>query len=394
MNALPTIELVNVAKRYRVYASPRDRVLEWISPRARHTTFDALRGVSLALHQGDTLGLVGDNGAGKSTLLKLIAGVIQPTGGELHVRGSRLAILDLSVGLNEELSARDNVLQQLGWYGLSRQQALDRMDGIIDFAELGHVLDRPIKTYSTGMKVRLGFSVLTSMSPDILLVDEALSVGDLAFQQKSIQRMMGFKEQGKTIIFCSHSLYQIEQFCDKALWVQNGAIQMFGPAREVLQAYEQYQLAKGRQAPAHAGVPAPAAPVRIESLAVEPPPPITQGSALTVKARVAALLPGVRFHYSLSIKINGERGLVVVGSHLAGEPPLQGSGELNITLPEHPIAAGHYAFHLRLWDESGMVVLAETDIPDVAFLKQDDLMGLIRTPHVVRWQTSESGGGQ
>lgn len=391
MNAAPTIELVNVVKRYRIYPSPRDRVLEWLSPRPRHTTFEALRGVSLALHKGDTLGLVGDNGAGKSTLLKLIAGVIQPTRGELHVRGSRLAILDLSVGLNEELSAHDNVLQQLGWYGLTRQQSLERMDGIIDFAELGHVLDRPIKTFSTGMKVRLGFSVLTSMSPDILLVDEALSVGDLAFQQKSIQRMMGFKERGKTIIFCSHSLYQIEQFCDKALWVQDGGIQMFGPAREVLQAYEQYQLAKGREAATRSAAQAAAAPVRIESLVLEPSPPITQGSSIAVKARVATLEPTVRFHYSLSIKINGERGLVVVGSHLAGEPAMQGSGELSIILPEHPIAAGHYSFHLRLWDETGMVVLAETDIPDVAFHKQDDLLGLIRTPHVVQWKTGGVG---
>ena len=135
--------------------------------------------VNLRVTSGTVHGIVGENGAGKSTLLKLIAGVIQPTAGELHVRGSRLAILDLSVGLNEELSARDNVLQQLGWYGLSRQQALDRMDGIIDFAELSHVLDRPIKTFSTGMKVRLGFSVLTSMSPDILLVENYKTMATL-----------------------------------------------------------------------------------------------------------------------------------------------------------------------------------------------------------------------
>ncbi|HEX5783724.1 MAG TPA: ATP-binding cassette domain-containing protein, partial [Burkholderiaceae bacterium] len=327
----------------------------------------------------------GDNGAGKSTLLKLIAGVIRPTVGELKVRGSRLAILDLSVGLNEELSGRDNVLQQLGLYGLSRQDAAARVEDIIRFAELEAVMDRPMKTYSSGMKVRLGFSILTSQSPDLLLIDEALSVGDLAFQQKSIQRMMDFKEQGKTIIFCSHSLYQIEQFCDQALWMKGGQVAMYGPSHHVLQAYDKYQLSKAKQPLADASEQGET-PLRISRVRVSPPPPLEQGQTLAFHADVEAVDPGMRFHYTLSIRINGERGLVVVGSHLRGDAPLQGSGHMAIVLPEHPIASGHYTFHLRLWDESGMVVISEAALPDVEFVKSDRLLGMIRTPYRCDWQ--------
>lgn len=389
MTSEPIIELRHVHKRYRVYPRPHDRLLEWVSPRQRHTLFHALTDVSLNIRPGDTLGLVGDNGAGKSTLLKLIAGVIRPTEGMLQVRGSRLAILDLSVGLNEELSGRDNVLQQLGLYGLTRQQAMAKVDEIIDFAELQAVMDRPMKTYSSGMKVRLGFSILTSQSPDLLLIDEALSVGDLAFQQKSIQRMMDFKEQGKTIIFCSHSLYQIEQFCDQALWMQGGKVAMHGPSRQVLQAYEQYQLSKARQPLAEA-TEVGATPLRISGLRVDPLPPLEQGQPLTFHAEVDAADSAMRFHYTLSIRINGERGLVVVGSHLNGEEPLCGSGHLAIALPEHPIASGHYAFHLRLWDESGMVVIAEAALSDVEFVKSDRLLGLIRTPFRADWRPTDA----
>lgn len=384
----PIIALDRVSKRYRVYSRPADRLLEWITPASRHTIFEALKTVSLSINPGETLGLVGDNGAGKSTLLKLIAGVIRPTEGTVAIRGSRLAILDLSVGLNEELSGRDNVLQQLSLYGLTRQQAMSKVDEIIDFAELQAVMDRPMKTYSSGMKVRLGFSILTSQSPDLLLIDEALSVGDLAFQQKSIQRMMDFKEQGKTIIFCSHSLYQIEQFCDQALWMQGGRVAMHGPSRQVLQAYEQYQLSKARQPLAEA-TDAGATPLRLRDLRIDPTPPLAQGQPLTFHAEVDALDPRMKFHYSLSIRINGERGLVVVGSHLNGEPPLCGSGHLAITLPEHPIASGHYAFHLRLWDERGMVVISEAALSDVEFVKSDRLLGLIRTPFNSNWHPSD-----
>lgn len=378
------IELNNVSKHYRVYARPSDRLLEWVSPTQRHSVFKALKNVSLSVRPGDTLGLVGDNGAGKSTLLKLIAGVVRPSEGFVTIRGSRLAILDLSVGLNEELSGRDNVLQQLSLYGLSRQQAIAKVDEIIDFAELHAVMDRPMKTYSSGMRVRLGFSILTSQSPDLLLIDEALSVGDLAFQQKSIRRMMDFKEQGKTIIFCSHSLYQIEQFCDQALWMQNGAVAMYGASRKVLQAYEQYQLSKARQPLAEA-TESGATPLRIGNMLLQPSSPIEQGETVTFSADVDALSSDMVFHYTLSIRINGERGLVVVGSHLSGEPPLHGSGRLRIALPKHPIASGHYTFHLRLWDERGMVVLSEAAIQDVEFVKCDKLLGLIRTPHQREW---------
>lgn len=385
MNVQPAVELSNVGKQYRIYPSPKERLLEWVLPGSRHTVFHALQDVSFKIQPGDTLGLVGDNGAGKSTLLKLIAGVLKPTEGQLTVNGSRLAILDLSVGLNEELSGRDNVLQQLSLYGLSHQQAVQHVDGIIEFAELQEVMYRPMKTYSSGMKVRLGFSILTSQSPDLLLIDEALSVGDLAFQQKSIRRMMDFKEQGKTIIFCSHSLYQIEQFCDHALWMQGGQVAMYGPSHKVLQAYEQYQLNKARQ-PLAKATEEGATPLRISGLNVMPLPPVEQGQPLTFHAAIDSVDVAMRYHYSLSIRINGERGLIVVGSHLAGEVPLIGSGDLTIELPRHPIASGHYTFHLRLWDEQGLVVLAESALADIQFVKTDRLLGLIRTPHHRHWR--------
>jgi lipopolysaccharide transport system ATP-binding protein len=183
------------------------------------------------------IGIVGPNGSGKSTLLRLIGGVGRPDAGSLSVTGRLGALLDLGAGLQNDLSGRDNILINGVIAGLTRRQVLERFDRIVAFAELEAFLDNPLRTYSTGMRMRLAFSVATHIDPEILLIDEILSVGDFAFQSKCLEKIGRFKHKGVTMLLVSHDLEQIEKFCDAVLWLKQGSVKAFGPPREVIAAY-------------------------------------------------------------------------------------------------------------------------------------------------------------
>jgi ABC-type polysaccharide/polyol phosphate transport system ATPase subunit len=236
-----TLHPQNIVKTYRLYSKPIDSLKELIFRKDYHQKFHALSGVKITLETGKTIGIIGENGAGKSTLLKLLSGTIAPTHGTLEQNGRLSAILELGSGFHDDLSGRENIEIGCAVIGLSPSETKARMPEIIEFSELGEFIDRPVKTYSSGMLVRLGFSVVTSVNPDILIVDEALSVGDQHFQQKSLRKMLSFKEQGKSLIFCSHNLYQIKLICDECLWLKHGKPEMYGPSDEVVSAYQNYQ---------------------------------------------------------------------------------------------------------------------------------------------------------
>ncbi|MEJ2619061.1 MAG: ABC transporter ATP-binding protein [Candidatus Thiodiazotropha sp.] len=233
------IEAKGLGKRYRRYARPLDSLKELILRRPYHDEYWAVQNVSFCQQKGVTLGLIGDNGAGKSSLLKMLSGTLTPTIGTLSLNGRVSAILELGSGFHPEFNGLDNARLGCAMLGLSQREIDERLPSIIEFSELGDAIARPVKTYSSGMYVRLAFSVVTSVDPDILVIDEALSVGE-----KCMDRMMGFREQGKSLIFCSHSIYQVRELCDQALWLDKGKLRLFGPVEEVVDAYQDHVRAQ------------------------------------------------------------------------------------------------------------------------------------------------------
>lgn len=237
------ISLKGVAKRYRLFSRPHDRLLTLLPGLgrfARERYFHGLHPLDLQVCQGEVVGIVGRNGAGKSTLLQLICQTLPPTEGWLQVSGRVSALLELGAGFNPEFTGRENVFLSAAILGMSRAQTEQRLDDILAFAEIGEFVDQPVKTYSSGMFVRLAFAVATAVDPDILVVDEALSVGDGAFARKSFERIMGMKTAGKTILFCSHSLYQVEAICSRALWLEGGRLIEDGAPDEVIAHYQRF----------------------------------------------------------------------------------------------------------------------------------------------------------
>lgn len=236
------IQVQSVGKTYRMYNKPSDRLWQhlWPSKKAWFKDFVALENVSLEIKRGEVFGIVGVNGAGKSTLLQLVTGTIMPTQGSVQTHGRVAAILELGSGFNPEFTGRENIYLNAATLGLNKAEIEDRIDSIIEFASIGLHIDQPVKTYSSGMVVRLAFSIATSVDADILIIDEALSVGDGSFRRRSFDRIMKIKESGKTILFCSHVLFHVEAFCDRALWLHRGQVQKLGSVSEVLRPFEEF----------------------------------------------------------------------------------------------------------------------------------------------------------
>ena len=231
------LQVQGLGKRYRIYSSTHQRLktlFGWGDPSQSHW---ALKDVSFELQRGQCLGVVGDNGAGKSTLLKLLAGTLQPSHGHLQRTGRVTAILELGAGFHPDFTGRDNLMFGGSFIGLGQDQIKQLADEIITFSELGEAIDRPVKTYSSGMAVRLAFALVTAVQPELLIIDEALSVGDQHFQKKCAQRIESFRQNGCTILFCSHSLYHVRQLCDQVLWLDHGHVRGLGDADSVLADY-------------------------------------------------------------------------------------------------------------------------------------------------------------
>src|SRR6266702_2675654 len=208
-----------LSKEYKIYRRPADRLIEFVSRRPRHTVFPALQDVTFSVERGETVGIIGQNGAGKSTLLKLLCNVTHPTSGTLQSHGTIASILELGTGFHPEFSGRDNAALNAAILGLSSAEVRRALPEILEFSELGTFLDRPVKTYSSGMYMRLAFSVAVNVDPDILVIDEALAVGDGHFQKKCVDKIREFQESGKTILFCSHALYLVSSICRRTLWL-------------------------------------------------------------------------------------------------------------------------------------------------------------------------------
>lgn len=212
-------------------------------------THDIIQSISLSVKQGESLGIIGENGAGKSTLLKLIAGVLQPSAGTLSVDCRMAALLELGAGFHPEYSGIDNIRMNATLSGLSEQALQAKMQAIIDFADIGDYIDEPIKHYSSGMVVRLGFAMVTALEPELLITDEVLAVGDESFQKKCIAWMQAYLADGGTLLLCSHGMYHVQKLCKKAVWIDAGRVRHYGNSTEVTQAYINFHERKNAEKP-------------------------------------------------------------------------------------------------------------------------------------------------
>ncbi|GAB4415714.1 MAG: ABC transporter ATP-binding protein [Thermodesulfovibrionales bacterium] len=239
------IDVRGVSVRYRLAKERPKTLQEYIIRRLKGRRVDyeyfwALREIDIKIHRGETLGIIGPNGAGKSTLLKVIAGVLNPTEGSLSVHGKIAPLIELGAGFDPELTGKENIFLNASILGLSRKEISERFNRIVDFSELGDFIYSPLKSYSSGMVARLGFSIATEVEPDILIIDEVLAVGDEKFRRKCDDRIRGFKERETTILFVSHQLNEIKRLCDRVLWLDHGMMRMVGKPDDVVTEYQRF----------------------------------------------------------------------------------------------------------------------------------------------------------
>lgn len=241
----PVIEGVALGKCFRMYEKPIHRLLHRFGGHRKANEFWALKDVALEVRRGETLGVIGRNGSGKSTLLQIIAGTLAPTEGSMHVRGRVAALLELGSGFNPEFSGRENVLMNAAILGLTGAQIAQRLDSIIAFADIGEFIEQPVRSYSSGMVVRLAFAVIAHVDADILIIDEALSVGDTFFSQKCMRFLREFQARG-TLLFVSHDAAAVVNLCRRAIWLEHGRVRMSGDAQDVVESYMAQQHAADR----------------------------------------------------------------------------------------------------------------------------------------------------
>lgn len=361
------VELRGVSKRYRRHRDQRHSLKELIvrgRPRALEE-FWALREVSFSVPKGAVYGLLGHNGSGKSTALKLIGGIARPSSGVVLSRGRVASLIELGAGFHPDMTGRENIHLNGSILGLGRREVDRAVDSIVEFSGLGEFVDEPVKTYSSGMYVRLGFSVAVHMSPDVLLVDEVLAVGDEDFQRKCLDHLHGLRRGGATIVVVSHALGLMESLCDEIAWLDHGSLVDTGPASAMVEGY----LARVNAAEASAVVPVQDEPeaggirygsgearvVRIELVddRGEPVPHAVAGQDMHLRLWVEAREPvedvvvGVEFHSDTG-------GHVTMNSKQTGQRSgtLSGLVPVTVTYPGGPLNAGHYRVHSAINDES------------------------------------------
>lgn len=243
----PLLDVRNVSKAYRLFEKPSDRLKQIVFGSFRKYYHDhvALRDISLSLHKGETVGIVGRNGAGKSTLLQIITGTLPPTTGEVHVRGRVAALLELGAGINPVMSGRENIILLTAILGLTSAETEAKTPDIIAFADLGEYIDQPVKTYSSGMYVRLAFAIATCVDPDILIIDEALSVGDVSFKNKCMARINELRSNDVSVLFVSHDLSTLQMICDRAIWIEGGLVRAVGDPVHITQEFHTFMMGVG-----------------------------------------------------------------------------------------------------------------------------------------------------
>lgn len=404
-----------VEKAYAVYERPQDRLWELLSRKQRHRVHVALTGVNFSVQPGETFGLVGENGAGKSTLLKIAAGTIRPTHGRVERQGRVAALLELGAGFHPEESGYDNMRFMAALHGLEGDSMAEFVESAVAFSELSvEALRRPVKTYSSGMFMRLAFAGATAVEPQILIVDEALSVGDMHFQKKSLDRILALRERGATILFCSHNLYQVRSLCQRAAWIHDGKLQDLGPTERVVTAYEAHERARyihlrteplaplGDSTPELASVEVPQATsgvplvkfltLKTETADGENMAQLASFENLSVEIELEAYT-AEPFHVAFAIVRPDKDNVFGTGTHLRPEPTaLSGVGThvIRVCFPSIPLLSGKFLWSVYVLDDSGFQVIdmAESIQPFTVLNQTKREFGLMWLDH--EWITGEA----
>ncbi len=391
MNA-PLIELRGLGKAYPKVHRNADRLRSltrlMFNMRDRDR-IDVLRNINLDVLRGESLGLIGENGAGKSTLLKLITGVLTPTSGTVKVHGTIGALLELGAGFHPEYSGRDNIAMAAALYGVDGSRLRERIPEIISFADIGDYIDEPVKHYSSGMVVRLGFAVVASLKPDILITDEVLAVGDESFQKKCVRWIEDYLAGGGTLMLVSHSMYHVQKLCRHACWLRGGEIAMVGDVFDVTQAYLAYHERKSSATPervefARAGLEFNVLGVELNGVDSEQPLMLESGANLRIATRLRSRDGRVP---CLAIGIVRADGTAVYGvsSEMdAVVPERSGPDEYRgeIEFAELPLLPGSYAVRVHAMDSEG-VRLFDTVERGLVVRGASREFGLVRLAH--RW---------
>jgi lipopolysaccharide transport system ATP-binding protein len=377
-----TIRFDGIEKTYQVYGRPQDRLWEWLTRKVRHRIHVALTGVDFEVQAGETFGLIGENGAGKSTLLKIAAGTIRPTRGQVAREGRIAALLELGAGFHPEESGYDNMRFMAALHGLEGSAMEAFVAGATAFSELtDETLTRPVKTYSSGMFMRLAFAAATAIDPDVLIVDEALSVGDLHFQKKSLNRILELRERGATVLFCSHNLYQVRSLCQRAAWIHGGKVQAIGATEDVVTAYESHERRRyahlrgdaagtvsapaGDAEPSSEAPPSQGAPlVKIAGLIIETgdginPAQVDSFQDLSVEIEIESY-GTAPFHVLFAIVRPDKDNVFGTSTQFRQDgKPLQGIGSHRVRarFPRLPLLSGEYLWSVYVLDDSGIQVL-------------------------------------
>lgn len=409
-NSEAAIRAHGLSKCYQLYQHPKDRLKQflwphrWLGARQYYRELWALRNIDLTVGHGEVIGIVGQNGSGKSTLLQLVCGTLTPTQGDVQINGRVAALLELGAGFNPEFTGRENVLMSATILGLSSSEITERLDEIIDFSGVRDFIDQPVKTYSSGMFVRLAFSVAISVNPDILVIDEALSVGDGAFARKSFTRIMQMRDAGKTILFCSHSLFQVESLCTRAIWIHQGQLVLDGKSAQVVTAYQAFLDKNTSPLPSEAplarfNTPAFERPtiagnahlhkikLRASDKDTEDTPLISGESNLTVDISFASdpALPCPTIAMALQTK----DGRIITSAatwedDFTVQRSSEGFGHVCLALDRLPLLKGEYTISAYLLCERGLHLYdAAEQVATLQIQQQGRLQGYFSIPH--RW---------
>ncbi|MCX8518004.1 MAG: ABC transporter ATP-binding protein [Rhodoferax sp.] len=418
------IQVENLSKCYQIYDQPRDRLKQFVfphlqrlvaqSPKHYFREFWALKDVSFEIRKGESVGILGRNGSGKSTLLQMITGTLTPTAGSIQTSGRISALLELGAGFNPEFSGRENVFLNLALHGFREEEILEKFNAVATFADIGDFIDRPLKTYSSGMHARLAFAAAIHTEPEVLIVDEILAVGDAPFQQKCINRLYRMIDQGISVLMVSHDAYQIRSICTRALLLQRGKQVLFDKSDKVIDAY----IASNTEPPANPAsiqeqqdkvdstTKAVDAPQLAPALLVSIHNPILIAYGMHGVIELKSLCPiELEFEYRLHgafednlsfvVNIYREDGVYIFGTttKMQGLPAFApaSQGRVRVHFPSLPLVSGKYKFRVAVNDGRGLNILAEA-VPVCQVSVSDDFkaVGIVDIPHAWSHEVMQS----
>ncbi len=397
------IQASKLSKTYRLFKDPADRLKEVFHPLRKkyHTDFKALSDVTFDVYKGETLGIIGKNGAGKSTLLKILTGVLTPSSGTYAVKGRISSLLELGTGFNPELSGMENIFFNGMLLNIPREELERKLSSIIAFADIGEFIEQPVKVYSSGMFARLAFAVAFHVDPDILIVDEALSVGDMSFQKKCFDKFHEIRAKGSTILFVSHDPFQVKGYCQRALYLKNGQVELFGNSSDVVDAYSYDQEKEVRSKVKSIISNQSITSESTDSIATENSNThhikITGAKLLNARdMEIEEAITGQTIKFNFSYKVVGDYpgklsfvfnlykhndfyicGATSVMDKIPGHSPKE-NGEITVTFPKLPLLAGRYKWRCAINDEEGLGIYTEA-VPVCEFSVRDNFesVGLI-----------------